>query len=407
VTKKQQTIHQNMPTEDLFHVMADCAPVLLWISREDSACVFFNKTWLDFTGKTLEQEWGVGWTEGIHFEDFQKCIDTYMLHFNKRTSFEMEYRLRRHDGEYRWVLDRGVPYYSSEGVFLGFIGSCIDTSENKQAKEFLLKMNEELELRVSRRTAALKASEAALAQEKRKAEEATRIKSEFVSTVSHELRTPMTAIKGSLELILHGMNKENKETEGQLEPLIKIAYQNTTRMLRLIRNILDIEKNAAGKLPLHLKKHCLGPLVEQAIVSNNLFAEHYQVSIRYTNFASDAYALIDEDRFAQVLDNLLSNAVKFSKAQGEVIVAMIRLEANHSLCLSVKDCGRGITPEFQGKVFSQFAQEEGNPDASLGTGLGLNIAKSIIELHQGSIRFETSSSGTTFYIELPEVAAEQ
>lgn len=403
VTDKHLTAltHQNLPMEDLFRLMADCAPVLLWISREDSSCVFFNKTWLEFTGRSIEQEWGVGWTENIHFEDFQMCVDNYMRHFNQRTSFEMEYRLLRHDGEYRWVLDRGVPYYSPEGAFLGFIGSCIDITENKQAKELLQKINDELEQRVLTRTSALKESEAALAQQKKKAEEATRIKSEFVSTVSHELRTPMTAIKASLELVLHGLTKI-PETKNQFEPLLNIAHQNTTRMLRLISSILDIEKNAAGRLSLNLKKQRLAPLIEQAITSNALFAEHFKVSIHRAEPIIDAYALIDEDRFVQVLDNLLSNAVKFSHSNSEVVVTMTR-NKNQSVCISVKDSGRGIAPEFQGQVFSQFAQEQGNPDAALGTGLGLSIAKSIIELHHGSIRFETSPTGTTFFIELPEV----
>ena len=96
--------------------MADASPVLLWMSGTDGLCTFFNQTWLDFTGRTLEEEWGVGWAEGVHFEDFQRCMDTYMDAFNERRVFEMEYRLRRADGEYRWILDRGTPRYTPDGT---------------------------------------------------------------------------------------------------------------------------------------------------------------------------------------------------------------------------------------------------------------------------------------------------
>src|SRR5207244_6836491 len=94
-------------TEARFRIMADAAPVLLWMARSDSLCTWFNERWLAFTGRTQAAEWGVGWAEGVHFEDLQRCLDTYVDAFNARRPFEMEYRLRRADGEFRWILDRG------------------------------------------------------------------------------------------------------------------------------------------------------------------------------------------------------------------------------------------------------------------------------------------------------------
>jgi PAS domain S-box-containing protein len=122
-------------SEERFRAMADTAPMLVWMSGVDKGCNYFNKTWLDFTGRTLEQEIGSGWTTGIHPDDYQYCLDTYEKAFDARQPFSMDYRLRRHDGEYRWILDQGVPRLTPDGEFLGYIGSCVDISDRKYAEE--------------------------------------------------------------------------------------------------------------------------------------------------------------------------------------------------------------------------------------------------------------------------------
>jgi two-component system sensor kinase FixL len=121
-------------SEARFRAMSDTAPVMIWMSGTDKLCTFFNKGWLDFTGHSLEQELGNGWAEGVHREDFHHCFEVYANSFDARQPFTMEYRLRRSDGNYRWVLDNGAPRFSSEGMFLGYIGSCIDITERKQAQ---------------------------------------------------------------------------------------------------------------------------------------------------------------------------------------------------------------------------------------------------------------------------------
>lgn len=121
--------------EERFRTMADTTPVMLWLSGADGLCNFFNQSWLDFTGRTMEQETGYGWADNVHPDELRRCLDAYVSSLEARKGFTIEYRLRRSDGEYRWVLDSGVPRYTKEGEFIGFAGSCIDIADRKQAEE--------------------------------------------------------------------------------------------------------------------------------------------------------------------------------------------------------------------------------------------------------------------------------
>lgn len=134
---RQQTLEALQESEQRFRSMADTAPMLLWMSGTDGQCTFFNQRWLNFTGHTLNQELGNGWVQGVHPDDVHHCLDTYWSAFSAHKEFKMEYRLRRFDGEYRWVLDTGMPRFTSEGTFVGYIGSCIDITERKQTEEAL------------------------------------------------------------------------------------------------------------------------------------------------------------------------------------------------------------------------------------------------------------------------------
>jgi PAS domain S-box-containing protein len=134
ITDRKQAEEALRESEARFRHMADTAPVLIWMSGPDKLCNYFNQPWLDFTGRTLEQELGNGWAEGIYPEDRQRCLNTYVTAFDARQPFQMEYRLRRFDGMYRWMIDEAVPRFTADGDFLGYIGSCIDIEDRKQAE---------------------------------------------------------------------------------------------------------------------------------------------------------------------------------------------------------------------------------------------------------------------------------
>ena len=137
ITERKRAEQALRESQQRFRLMADAAPVLIWMSGTDKLCTWFNKSWLDFVGRPIEQELGNGWADNVHADDYDRCLKTYVTAFDARESFRMEYRLRRHDGEYRWVLDSGIPRYGAGREFAGYIGSCIDITDRKHAEEAL------------------------------------------------------------------------------------------------------------------------------------------------------------------------------------------------------------------------------------------------------------------------------
>jgi signal transduction histidine kinase len=226
-----------------------------------------------------------------------------------------------------------------------------------------------------------------------------RLKDEFISAVSHELRTPLTSIRGSLDLMASGVTGElPAETMG----LAKIAKSNCERLVRLIDDILDIEKIEAGRMELRPERIGLEAFLEQAVDSMRPYGKELGVDFRLECSAPGARVLADPDRLIRVMQNLLSNAAKFSPAGDTVSVTLARRGAQ--LRVEVRDRGPGIPPEFHGRLFEKFAQID-SPVAHKrgGTGLGLNIARAIIEHLGGSIGFSSKpAAGSTFHFDLPE-----
>ncbi len=229
--------------------------------------------------------------------------------------------------------------------------------------------------------------------------QADKMKREFVSTVSHELRTPLTSIKGSLGLIRSGVTGKLPE---EMTKMFDIAYNNSDRLVRLINDILDIEKIEAGKMDFQMVPMDLGKLLLGAIEANHAYGEEHEVCFVQTERLGDAMIYGDHDRLIQVLNNLLSNAAKFSPAGANVEVSLNAQD--DSFRVAVTDYGVGIPDEFLSRVFSKFSQADSSDTRSKGgTGLGLSIAKAIVERHGGSLHFNTEvNKGTTFYFFLPQ-----
>ncbi len=226
-----------------------------------------------------------------------------------------------------------------------------------------------------------------------------RLKNEFISTVSHELRTPLTSILGSLGLIMGGAAGA---VPASARAMLDIAHKNSERLVRLINDILDMEKIESGKMVFHFKPLELMPLIEQAVEANRGYAEQLGVRFEIRARVDDARVNADSDRLMQVLTNLLSNAAKFSPKDGVVEIAAAR--SGDNVRVEVHDHGTGIPAEFRKKIFQKFAQADASATRQKGgTGLGLSICKAIIEKHHGKIGFESELDvGTTFYFELAE-----
>ena len=229
--------------------------------------------------------------------------------------------------------------------------------------------------------------------------ELLRMKSEFISTVSHELRTPLTSVRGSLVLMGPMLGADAAPT---LRNLLEIATRNSERLVRLINDILDVEKIESGNLHFTSRPCNLSRLIREAIPSLSSFMPEQKVTIRFDDRAPDAEVDLDPTRFEQVLTNLVSNAIKFSPAGGTVVIRSERAEGK--AIVSVADSGRGIPASFREKVFSRFQQADGSDARPIGgTGLGLHIAKVMSERMGGDVRFASEEGrGTTFFIEFPD-----
>lgn len=255
---------------------------------------------------------------------------------------------------------------------------------------------EESSATLSLRSKQLELSLSQLAENNKELKRLNNLKDEFISTVSHELRTPLTSIRGAVGLLASKAVAEDSE---HYHHLLQTALGNSERLSQLINDLLDLQKFESGNFSLELAPLDLKALVLQAIESISPFAGRYQVDIQ-TQLA-DACVNADKNRIRQVVDNLLSNAIKFSSVGQPV---MVRLTVQQQIVhLEVQDQGTGIPQDFQARVFEKFSQADGSSSRKVeGTGLGLNICKTIISAHHGRIGFYSQpGQGALFWFELP------
>ncbi|MDB5034909.1 MAG: rpfC [Chlorobi bacterium] len=366
-------------SEEQFRHMADQAPVLLWISGTDMLRTWFNKPWLDFTGRTMEQEYGDGWAEGVHPDDYRRCLDIYTTSFAARRGFTLEYRLCRHDREYRWMLDSGMPLRDRGGEFTGYIGSCVDIHYRIMAEEEKLRL--------------LERERAARSQ----AEHAGQMKDEFLATLSHELRTPLNAILGWSQLL----RSEGLEPEA-LEQGLETIERNARIQTQIIEDLLDMSRITSGKIRLDVRRVDLHPVMEAALETIRPAADARGIRLQKVLDPFTDPVMGDASRLQQIIWNLLSNAIKFTPRGGKVQVVLKKV--NSYIEITVGDTGQGISPAFMPHVFERFRQEDSSTTrAHGGLGLGLSIVKNLVEMHGGTVTVVSPGTGlgATFTVILP------
>ncbi|WP_224244205.1 hybrid sensor histidine kinase/response regulator [Hyalangium gracile] len=378
ITERKAAEAKLQESEARFRNMADHAPVMLWVTDTRAQCIYLNQQWLSFTGQTAETGLGLGWLEAVHPDDARRAGAIFLAANEKQESFRLEYRLRRKDGEYRWAIDAASPRFGPDGEFLGYIGSVIDITERKQAEE--------------ERELLLRREQTARAQ----AEEANRLKDEFLATVSHELRTPLTAMLGWVQMLRSGMLTEDKRDRA-----LATVERNARSQAQLIEDLLDVSRILAGKLKLEVEFVDVGSVVEAAMETVRPAAEAKGIRLQVA-LDSTCSIMGDAARLQQVVWNLLSNAVKFTPKGGRVQVLVERRDS--SVEVTVADTGRGIPQDFLPHVFERFRQAEGGTTRQAGgLGLGLSIVRHLVEAQGGTVSAASDGEGqgATFVVRLP------
>ena len=370
-------------SEERFRLLADSAPVLIWIGDRSKGCTWFNRSWLEYVGRGMEEEIGAGWIDGVHPDDRERVRSQHGEAFAEGKPFRIEFRLRGSDAQYRWMLDHGVPIGGEGGDVTGFIGSCIDIHDRKRTEE-----QRELLLSWERFG-------------REEAERSSRMKDEFLATISHELRTPLQAILGWSRLLQTGSLPSEEVSQG-----LEIIERNARAQTRIIEDLLETSRIISGKVRLEVDEIDLGTLIEAAVDSVRPAAAAKGIALELDLDPSARRTSGDANRLQQVFWNLLSNSIKFTPAGGSVEVSLGGSGRNVEIC--VTDTGAGIRPEFLDHIFERFRQADSSTTRRhRGLGLGLAIVRHIVELHGGVVRAasEGEGKGSTFTVTLPRRTA--
>jgi PAS domain S-box-containing protein len=354
-----------------YRLLVEHAPVMVWRAGLDAKCDYFNETWLHFTGRTLQQETGDGWTEGVHPEDFDRCVAYYLDHFRRREAFEMEYRLRRGDGEYRWIFDRGSPFTDDNGAFAGFIGSCIDVHDRRVGEQAHEQATQE---------------QLALARDFEKW---------ILAIVGHDIRDPLNTIHLSAQFLTR-----MSTVDGPVKRQAQAVARAVDRIQHIVDDLLDLSREREGAgISVEPRPTDLGLVCQRIVDDMRTRAADRQVTI---DCAADGNGAWDEHRVLQAIGNLTSNAVQHGKPGTPV---HLRLTGDaQRVAVEVQNEG-AIPPDVLPHIFEPFRSGHHHGARGQGLGLGLFIARAIAVGHGGALEVDSGNERTTFRLVLPRHAA--
>jgi PAS domain S-box-containing protein len=355
-----------------FENMANTAPVMIWIADVDGLFSFLNKVWLDFTGNEMGADLGMNWLKNVHPEDLEKLLGLYQDAFSSKTSFSCEFRFKRKDDVYRWIMINGTPRFSRDGIFMGLIGSCADISEQKESEEKIRKINIELA-------------------------EINATKDKFFSIISHDLRSPLSGLMQILFIIAE--DYDSLPNEEKLQMITDVA-NTSKKTYELMENLLEWSSIQTGTIPLYPKKLTLLMLLKnlEELYTQNLKSKEITLKI---DVGPEISVFADKKMIETILRNLISNAIKFTHPNGTVSVSAE--PGNDFVVIKVMDTGVGIKKEKLSELF-QVDKVESTPGTAkeTGTGLGLILCKELVEKQNGKMWVESKEDeGTTFYFTLP------
>lgn len=358
----RQLLEKLQESERRFRTMADSSPMLIWMSDTNKLCDYFNVGWLEFTGRPLEQELGNGWTDGIHPDDYRHCFDTYITAFDQRTSFSMEYRLRRYDGTYRWLIDVGVPRFADDKTFLGYIGSCVDITERKQVEDKLSRAHAELQ--------------------------------QFTHIAAHHLQEPARRLVSFVQRLQTQMSVEQLNDDATAS--LQFIEQAAVRQSALVR---DIQLYLAADQPRStIKKIAVAEIIAKLLEQRVPLIHETAAEVDYHD-ACPVY--IDAPRLKDIFGILLDNALQYRHPERTPDIRIRGGLKDGRAVYSVADNGIGIPPEYRERVFGVFERLQVNIEQD-STGIGLAIVRRIVESCGGSIALqETPGGGTTVLFDLP------
>jgi PAS domain S-box-containing protein len=360
-------------SESRFQSMANTAPVLIWITDIDALFTFVNNFWLQYTGRTLGQELGMSWLEGIHPEDINRFMEVYKTSFDSRKPFEIEFRIKHNDGSYKWIISKGVPRFQSDGRFAGYIGSCTDINDQKLIEETIKNFNEELKM--------LNSS-----------------KDKFFSIIAHDLKSPLSGLLGFTEILVEEF--EDLQTE-EIKEFIGHSHQSAKNINALLENLLEWSRIQIGKIAFEPTEIEVESIFDDIISLFNHNARNKKIRLE-KRVDPELKVWADKNMFKTILRNIVSNGLKFTKEGGTITVSAE--EGNDFVKITAQDSGVGISEENINKLFKiDVNYTTPGTNKERGTGLGLILCKELVEKNGGKISVKSEiGKGTKFIFTLPK-----